>query len=96
MFPAPRRGSARPSRHGLWAAALATALLLGLLLSGTLLSGTALGADPSPILIDPLDPRSGENAGAIGSPFLAALAVVGLGALACGATVLFVRFMRPR
>lgn len=66
------------------------------LLLGIVLCGTALGAEPSPLLIDPLDPRSGESAGAIGSPFLAALAVVGLGALACGATVLFVRFIRPR
>lgn len=66
------------------------------LLLGIVLCGTALGAEPSPLLIDPLDPRSGESAGAIGSPFLAALAVVGLGALACGATVLFVRFIRPK
>jgi hypothetical protein len=60
------------------------------------LCGTAFGAEPSPILIDPLDPRSGQGASAIGSPFLAALAVVGLGALAAGATILFVRFIRPR
>jgi hypothetical protein len=66
------------------------------LLLGIAVCGMALGAEPSPMLIDPLDPRSGESAGEIGSPFLAALAVVGLGALAAGATVIFIRFMRPR
>ena len=91
MYPAPHTASSRTSRHGRWVAALTMALLLGLVLCGT-----ALGADPSPILIDPLDPRSGENAGAIGSPFLAALAVVGLGAISCAATIVFIRFVRPR
>ena len=91
MFPAPRRGSARPSLHGPWVAALATALLLGVVLCGT-----ALGAEQSPLLIDPLDPRGGQSASAIGSPLLAALAVLGLGALAAVATMIFVRFRRPR
>lgn len=91
MFPAPGRGSTHQSPRSRWVAALAPALLLVMVVCGT-----ALGAEPSPLLIDPLDPRSGQNAGAIGSPFLAALAVVGLGALAAGATVLFVRFVRPR
>jgi hypothetical protein len=76
--------------------ALCGSALCGTALAGSALCGTALGAEASPLLIDPLDPRSGESANAIGSPFLAALAVVGLGALAAGATVLFVRFIRPR
>jgi len=55
----------------------------------------ALAASPTPsappVLIDPLDPRTGEDAGAVGAPLLAALVVLGIGAAAAGATIVFVR-----
>lgn len=58
------------------------------------LCGHVLAADPSPMLIDPLDPRAGDGANGFGSPLIAAIAVVGLGALAALGTALYVRFAR--
>lgn len=79
-----------PARPGL--AALILAVLIGLRLAGA-----ALGAEPSPMLIDPLDPRAeGEGPGVVGSPLLVALAVIGAGLLAAAATALYVRLSRPR
>ncbi len=66
-------------------------LTLAIVFAG-LLVPTALGADPSPMLIDPLDPRAeGEGPGVVGAPLLAALAVLALGALAALATAVYVR-----
>jgi hypothetical protein len=62
-------------------------------------SAPMLAADPvasptavaSPLLVDPLDPRAGEGASTVGAPFLAVLAVVGIGLLAGAATYVVVR-----
>jgi hypothetical protein len=51
---------------------------------------------PSPILIDPLDPRTGEQANMVGAPLLALLVVVGGGAIAALGTYVYVLFARRR
>jgi hypothetical protein len=72
------------------------ALGVGLLFA-TLLNSAALGAEPSPVLIDPLDPRAeGEGPGIAGQPLLAALVVLTLGLLAAGAAALYVSIGRRR
>ena len=54
-------------------------------------------AEPSPVLIDPLDPRAeGEGPGLVGDPLLALAFVLALGLLAAGAAALFVRLTRRR
>ena len=81
-------------RHsfGLAPAGPSIALLTLAIVFAGLLVPTALGADPSPMLIDPLDPRAeGEGPGVVGAPLLAALAVLALGALAALATAVYVR-----
>jgi hypothetical protein len=66
-------------------------------LAAVLLAAPALGAEPSPVLIDPLDPRAeGEGPGIVGQPLLAALVVLALGFLAAAGTVLFVRLAGRR
>ena len=61
---------------------------------------TAVAADPTPapsgLLIDPLDPRAGSGANRTGAPFLALVAVIGIGAVAVFATALYVRVTRKR
>lgn len=71
-------------------------LILAVLLAARL-APSALGAEPSPILVDPLDPRAeGEGPGLVGAPLLAALAVVALGVIAAAGTALYVRLTRRR
>lgn len=71
-------------------------MVLALLLSAWLAAVVA-GAEPSPVLIDPLDPRAeGEGPGLVGSPVLAAIAVIGLGLLAAGVAAVYVRLTRTR
>ena len=54
-----------------------------------------LAASSEPPVVDPGDPRSeGEGPGLVGAPLLAAAAVIGLGLLAAGATVIVVRLTR--
>lgn len=73
-----------------------TALALALLVTPWL-AAAALAVEPSPVLIDPLDPRAdGEGPGLVGSPILAALAVVAIGLLAAAVTALYVRFLARR
>ena len=63
-------------------------------------AATVLAADPTPaasgFLIDPLDPRAGSGANLVGSPLLALLMVIGLGAAAAVVTALYVRVTRAR
>jgi len=76
-----------------------TRLLLVVGVALTLLATTplALGAEPTPVLIDPLDPRAeGEGAGLVGDPLVAAIAVILLGALAVAATAAYVRWADRR
>lgn len=77
---------------------LLTTLFVSGALGGHWLSsaGPVRAASPTPtappVLIDPLDPRAGEDAGAVGAPLVAALVVIGIGAAAAGATLAYVRF----
>jgi hypothetical protein len=58
---------------------------------------TALAGEPSPLLIDPLDPRAeGEGAGLVGDPLLALVVVVALGLLAVAVAALYVRLTAGR
>lgn len=65
-----------------------------------LVAGVALGADhtpvPTPILIDPLDPRAGAGASLVGSPLLALLVVIGIGLLAALLSYAYVRLLVRR
>jgi hypothetical protein len=80
---------ASPARPALVALTLAVLFALRL-------AHAALGADPSPVLIDPLDPRAeGEGPGVVGAPLVAALAVIAIGLLAVVATAVYVRLNRP-
>jgi hypothetical protein len=54
----------------------------------------AISPGPSPVLVDPLDPRAGGGAPSVGAPFAALVVVVGVGALAAAATFAFVRVTR--
>ena len=52
----------------------------------------AAAQSPSPTIVGSGDPRSeGEGAGFVGSPVLVALAVIGFGVAAAGATLVVVR-----
>ena len=51
---------------------------------------------PSPVLIDPLDPRAGEGASRVGAPLMALLVVVGLGVTAAAATIAYAGMVRRR
>jgi hypothetical protein len=82
---------------GLALLALATGVAL---FATTLLATPAFGASPSPLLpspaptpviIDPLDPRAGAGAPLVGAPLLALVAVVGIGIAAAFATLIYVR-----
>jgi hypothetical protein len=60
---------------------------------------TSLAADPtptSPVLIDPLDPRTGDEASGVGAPLLALLVVIGSGALVAAITFAYVRITGGR
>lgn len=67
-----------------------------LMLGGT--HSAAMAADPTPtappVLIDPLDPRTGEEASGVGAPLLALLVVVGSGAVVALVTLGYVRLTR--
>jgi hypothetical protein len=78
-------------------------LLAAIAVGATLLGGpvsTSLAADPtpisSPVLIDPLDPRTGDEAGAVGAPLLAFLVVIGSGVLVAAVTFAYVRLTGRR
>jgi hypothetical protein len=75
--------------------ALALAVLI-LALTAT----CVLAVDPTPaasgILIDPLDPRAGGGANRAGTPLLALIDVIGIGAAAVVVTGLYVRFTGAR
>lgn len=63
------------------------------------LAAVTLAQDPTPvppILIDPLDPRTGEQASVVGAPLLALIAVIGAGAIAALGTYVYVLFTRRR
>lgn len=55
-------------------------------------AATSPGA--SPVLIDPLDPRAGNGANRVGTPLLAIVFVLGVGAITVVATFAFVRVTR--
>lgn len=68
---------------------LTVALMLGVHVA------PAFGAEPSPVLIDPLDPRAeGEGPGLVGAPLLAAVVVLAIALVAAAATALYVRMTR--
>lgn len=75
--------------------ALALALLLLVLTAATVLA-TDPSPLPSPLLIDPLDPRAGAGANRVGTPLLAIIVVLGAGLLAAAVTTLYVRLTRRR
>ena len=70
------------------------------LLAVTLNATPALAADPtpgpSPVLVDPLDPRAGGGANRVGEPLAALLAVLGIGIVAAAGTIVFIRMTRSR
>ena len=49
-----------------------------------------ISPDPSPVLIDPLDPRAGEGASRVGAPFAALVAVITFGIIAAAGTAFVV------
>jgi len=65
------------------------------LAAGLAVAVPVLGASPSPapspLLVDPLDPRAGAGASLVGAPLLALVAVVALGVVAALATLAYVR-----
>lgn len=78
-------------------------LLVATAVCATLLGGsvpTSFAADPtpiaSPVLIDPLDPRTGDEASGVGAPLLALLVVIGSGALMAAVTFAYVRITDRR
>jgi hypothetical protein len=84
------RASPSPGRRGLAALTLALAVIPWLAVA-------VLAAEPSPLLVDPLDPRAeGEGPGIVGAPLAAAVAVIALGLLAAALTLVYVRFSRRR
>ena len=81
-------GTARAARWLLIATAVYATLLGGSVSATAAADHTPI---PSPMLIDPLDPRTGEEAGAVGAPLLALLVVIGSGALAAAVTYAYAR-----
>lgn len=75
--------------------AVGLALLL-LVLTAAIVLAADPSPLPSPVLIDPLDPRAGAGANRVGTPLLAIVVVVGAGLLAFAATALYVRLTRGR
>ncbi|HWH24298.1 MAG TPA: hypothetical protein VNW68_05320 [Candidatus Limnocylindria bacterium] len=67
---------------------------LASLLLGWALPPPVAGQEPSPMLIDPLDPRAGDGGATIGAPLLAALVVIAIGLAATIATLVYVRLAR--
>ena len=54
--------------------------------------GPVVAAEPSPLLLDPLDPRAeGEGPGLVGDPLLALVVVLVLALLAAGAAAIYAR-----
>lgn len=98
VFRARRSGTTQLLCHRLALAAVLAAVLAAICLAT--LVGPVWAVDPSPVpspvLIDPLDPRAGAGASLVGSPLLAALIVLGLGVLAAGATLAYVRLTARR
>jgi hypothetical protein len=80
------------------------ALAVGVAVVATALAAPVLAASPSlgpspvpsPIIIDPLDPRAGGGAPLVGAPGLAFIVVLGAGVLAALATLAFVRLAGSR
>lgn len=76
--------------------ALLTAVTVLLLLAAAPVCAADPSPAPSPILIDPLDPRAGEGASAVGAPLLAMLVVVGVGVVAAVAGLAYARVTARR
>jgi hypothetical protein len=92
VFPAQRPWAAHLSADRLGILAIGGGMMIFLGLPGVVMAG-----EPSPILIDPLDPRAeGEGPGLVGDPLLALGFVIVLGLLAAGAAALFVRLTQRR
>jgi hypothetical protein len=85
-----RRGSSAARWSSRHRSVVVAALLLLLAIPG--MSMPARAESPGPTVIGSGDPRSeGEGAGLVGDPLLVAFGVVALGALASGATLVFLR-----
>jgi hypothetical protein len=92
VFPAQRSQAAQPSAERPKIVSLGAGVVLAMALSAS-----AMAAEPSPLLIDPLDPRAeGEGPGLVGDPLLALLAVIALGLLAVGAAAIYAHLTRTR
>jgi hypothetical protein len=74
------------------------------LFAATLLANPVFGASPTPlpwpaptpVIIDPLDPRAGAGAPLVGAPLLALVAVLGVGICAAFVTLVYVRLTARR
>ena len=85
-----------PLRSVLRAVCLA-GILTALVVPALLAPASAAAASPSPGVVAGGDTRSeGEGAGLVGSPFLVALAVVGVGLAAAGLTIVYVKLAGDR
>ena len=95
-----KRGGVPPSSFASRVTVAATALALAALLSvpATPLRSPAAAQTPSPTaVIEPADPRTDETPpGLTGTPLIAALAVLVVGALAALGTYLYVRVVARR
>ena len=75
--------------------AVALAILL-LAVSALTVLAQAPTPEPSGLLIDPLDPRAGAGANRTGAPFIALVAVIGIGVVAAVTTAVYVRATNAR
>jgi hypothetical protein len=89
-----RRGLVAAAAVLLALAAISLVLAAGLLLASHLAPAAALAADPTPVLIDPLDPRAGGQASRVGDAVAAIIAVIGVGAVAAVITYTYTRIGR--
>lgn len=80
---------------GLLVLAAGLALVASIAVAGSVLAASPSPA-PSPLLVDPLDPRAGAGASLVGSPLLALLVVVGVGAVAALVTFAYIRLTARR
>lgn len=96
ILAAGRRRSVIGAAALLAAAAICLLAAVGLLVVGALVPAVALAADPSPVLIDPLDPRAGAGASRVGDALAAIAVVLFVGVGAAALTYLYVRLNTPR
>ncbi len=94
MFRARQSGTTRSISRRLALAAVLAAICFAALAAPVWAVDPSLV--PTPVLIDPLDPRAGAGASLVGSPLLAALIAIGLGVLAAGAAFTYVRLTSRR